>query len=446
MSGLAQENLEIALEAINSHSDELNCLVTPTTEQAKVAAAAADKVAAEGAWPGLLYGMTMAIKDNIDTAGIRTTSGSLHFKDMVPNQDAFVIERLRLAGAVIVGKAAMQEFGFGVRTFSPVSGQCHNPWDRSRIPGGSSGDSGVTVAVGIASASLGCDTGGSVRLPAAINGIAGLRPTHGRVPNHGATPISASYDTIGPMARNVSDLARILAVISNEGPSEAPTSATSLGNFLPTLNDGISGLRIGVPRNHYFVGCDDDIAEATMNAIRVLERQGAHIIDVDVDGAKETQDWYTIQVYSDACAFHENRIDEHPELFEPQVLERMLVGRNFTGVDYANACRAREGWQRSLATLYQDIDILASPTTPQPPAFIDDDKSLLEATKAASHNTYAGGFGANPGLSLPSGFDRNGLPTGLQLEAAWWEEPMLLRAGITYQAATEWHLATPSLI
>jgi len=247
------------------------------------------------------------------------------------------------------------------------------------------------------------------------------------------------------MARNVGDLARILAVISNEGPGAAPTSAKDLGNFLPTLNEGVAGLRIGVPRNHYFVGCDDEIAEATMSAIRVLEGQGARIIDVDVDGAEETQDWYTIQVYSDACAFHEKRIDEHPELFEPQVLERMLVGRTFTAVDYADACRAREGWQRSLSGLYQEIDILASPTTPQPPALIDDDTSLLEATKAAAHNSYAGGFGANPGLSLPSGLDRNGLPMGLQLEAAWWEEPMLLRAGTAYQAETDWHLAKPSL-
>jgi len=445
MFGLAQDNLAVALEAIDSHSDKLNCLVTSTAEQAKEAAFAADKAASEGVWPGLLYGITMTIKDNIDTAGVRTTSGSLHFKDMVPNRDAFVIERLRSAGAVFVGKAAMQEFGFGVRTFSPVSGQCRNPWDQGRIPGGSSGGSGVTVAVGIAQASLGCDTGGSVRLPAAINGISGLRPTHGRVPNHGATPISASYDTIGPMARNVGDLARILSVISNEGTSAAPSSAKDLGNFLPTLNEGVAGLRIGVPRNHYFVGCDDEIAEATMSAIRVLEGQGARIIDVDVDGAEETQDWYTIQVYSDACAFHEKRIDEHPELFEPQVLERMLVGRTFTAVDYADACRAREGWQRSLSGLYQEIDILASPTTPQPPALIDDDTSLLEATKAAAHNSYAGGFGANPGLSLPSGLDRNGLPMGLQLEAAWWEEPMLLRAGTAYQAETDWHLAKPSL-
>ena len=182
-----------------------------------------------------------------------------------------------------------------------------------------------------------------------------------------------------------------------------------------------------------------------MSAIRVLEGQGARIVDVDVEGAEETQDWYPIQVYSDACAYHKKRIDNHPELFEPQVLERMLVGRTFTAVDYADACRAMEVWQRSLSELYQEIDILASPTTPHPPAAIDDDTSLLEATKAAAHNSYAGGFGANPGLSLPSGFDRNGLPMGLQLEAAWWEEPILLRAGTAYQAATDWHLATPPL-
>ncbi|MDP7545966.1 MAG: amidase family protein, partial [Alphaproteobacteria bacterium] len=155
--------------------------------------------------------------------------------------------------------------------------------------------------------------------------------------------------------------------------------------------------------------------------------------------------WATIQIYADACAFHAERLDRNPELFSPPVLERMLVGRGFTAVDYADACRARETWQRSLAKLYQDIDILASPTTPAPPALIAEDKSLLEATRDASRNTYAGGFGANPGLSLPCGLDGGGLPMGLQLEAAWWQEPMLLRAGMSYQAVTEWHLADPPL-
>ena len=445
MPEIARESLDAALGAIERHDAAINAMITVAADQAREAADAADHAAAEGRWLGLLHGMTMAIKDNIQTAGVRTTSGSLHFKDVVPNQDAFVVQRLRAAGAVIVGKATMHELAFGIRSYNPVSGQCRNPWDQSRIPGGSSGGSGAAVAAGMVQGALGSDTGGSVRLPAAMNGIAGLRPTHGRVPNHGSTPVSASYDTIGPMARRVGDLARILAVTARGEPGAAPTSAPDLGNFLPSLNDGVAGLRIGLPLNHYFLDCDDDIAEAVMTAVRVLEAQGARIIEVDVEGAEETHQWGTVMIYSDACAFHAERLVNDPELFAPQVLERMLVGRSFSAVDYANACRAREAWQRSLAALYQDIDILVSPTTPAPPTLIEEDKSLLEATKDASRNTYAGGFGANPGLSLPCGFTSHGLPVGLQLEAAWWHEPMLLRAGMTYQAMTDWHLAEPPL-
>ena len=441
----ARDSLELALDAIERHDSAINGMITVTADQARAAADEADRAAADGQWLGLLHGMTMAIKDNIQTAGVRTTSGSLHFKDVVPNQDAFVIQRLHAAGAVIVGKATMQELAFGIRSDNPVSGQCHNPWDLTRVPGGSSGGSGAVVAAGMAQAALGTDTGGSIRLPAAMNGVAGLRPTHGRGPNHGSTPVSVSYDTIGPMARHVSDLARILAVTASEVPGAAPMTGPDLGNFLPTLNDGVAGLRIGIPGNFYFDNCDDEIAEAVMTAVRTLEAQGAKLIEVDVAEAETTHQWATIQVYSDACAYHKERLDSHPELFSKGVLDRMLVGRTFTGVDYADACRAREAWQRTLAALYQDIDVLASPTTPAPPPPIIEDKSLLEATKDASRNTYAGGFGANPGLSLPVGFSRAGLPMGLQLEAAWWEEPTLLRAGVAYQSATDWHLAKPQL-
>ncbi|MFP6746509.1 MAG: amidase [Alphaproteobacteria bacterium] len=444
-SHAARDNLEAALAAIEQHDGAINAMITVTAGAAREAAEAADRAAAEGRWLGLLHGMPMAIKDNIQTAGVRTTSGSLHFKDVVPNQDAFVIQRLKAAGAVIVGKATMQELAFGIRSDNPVSGQCHNPWDITKVPGGSSGGSGAAIAAGMAQAALGTDTGGSVRLPAAMNGVAGLRPTHGRVPNHGSTPVSASYDTIGPMARRVEDIARILAVTAKGEAGAAPTEAPDLSNFLPTLHDGVAGLRLGLPRNHYFENCGDGITEAVLAAARVLEGRGAKIVEVDVDGAEATHQWASIQVYADACAYHAERIDNHPELFSPAVLERMLVGRGFTAVDYANAVRAREAWQRTMATLFQDIDILVSPTTPAPPPPIEEDKSLLEATRDASRNTYAGGFGAYPGLSLPCGFDGDGLPIGMQLEAAWWREPMLLRAGAAYQAVADWHLAEPQM-
>ncbi len=441
----ARDDLEVALAAITRHEDSVNAMTTVTADQAREAADAADRAAADGRWLGLLHGMTMAIKDNIQTAGVRTTSGSLHFKDVVPNHDAFVVQRLRAAGAVIVGKATMQELAFGIRSYNPISGQCRNPWDLSRVPGGSSGGSGAVIAAGMAQGALGTDTGGSVRLPAAMNGVAGLRPTHGRVPNQGSTPVSLGYDTIGPMARRVVDVARILAVTAKGEPGSAPSAAPDLGNFLPALNDGVAGLRLGLPRKHYFEDCGDDIAEAVMAAVQMLEAQGAKLVEVDVEGAEDTHQWATIQIYADACAYHAERIDNHPELFSSSVLERMLVGRSFTAVDYANAVRARENWQQTMGELFQDIDVLVSPTTPAPPPPIEEDKSLLEATRDASRNTYAGGLGAYPGLSVPCGFDRNGLPIGMQLEAAWWQEPLLLRAGVAYQEGTEWHLAEPAL-
>ena len=162
-------------------------------------------------------------------------------------------------------------------------------------------------------------------------------------------------------------------------------------------------------------------------------------------GKKETHHWATVMIYADAWAYHADRLARHPELFSTQVYQRMTVGQSFTAVDYANACRARERWRQTLGRLFQDIDLLASPTTPAPPPPILESKSLLEATRDASRNTYAGGFGAIPGLSLPAGFTGAGLPIGLQLEAAWWQEPTLLRAGEAYQRATEWHLAEPPL-
>ena len=441
----AREKVEAALDAINRHGDAINGMITVTADLAREAADEADRAAAEGRWLGLLHGLPMAIKDNIQSAGVRTTSGSLHFKDVVPNQDAFVIRRLKAAGAVILGKATMHELAFGVRSNNPISGQCQNPWDLTRIPGGSSGGSGAVIAAGMVEGTLGTDTGGSVRLPAAMNGVAGLRPTHGRVPNHGSTPVSLAYDTIGPMARRVDDVARILAVIAKEEPGSAPTGPSDLGNFLPGLNGGVDGLRLGLPRNHYFEDCDGEIAEAVLAGARTLEEQGAKIIEIDVDGAEDTHQWATIHIYADACAYHAERLDEHPELFSPAVLERMLVGRKFSGVDYAKATRARETWQLTIAKLFEDIDIMFSPTTPAPPPLIKEDKSLLEATRDASRNTYAGGFGAYPGISLPCGLSKAGLPIGMQLEGAWWQEPTLLRAGCCYQSVTNWHLAEPRL-
>ena len=420
-------------------------MITVTRDEAMRRAKAADQAATDGRWLGLLHGMPFAIKDNIATAGILTTSGSAFFSDHVPNENAPVVDRLERAGAVIVGKSTLHEFAFGIRSDNTVSHPCRNPWHTDRVPGGSSGGSGAAIAANMCVGALGSDTGGSVRLPASIIGVSGLRPTHGRVPNYGSTPVSPSFDTIGPMARSVADVSRIFSVIAGYDRRDPFSANKPLDNFLPSLNAGIEGLRIGIPRNFYLENIHSEIETAVQRSINLLEKLGAKLIDVDVHGAADMQQWATIMIFSDACAYHGQRLKERPEGFSRPVYERMITGLSFSAVDYSNALRARENWKKQLGRLLDEIDILLSPTLPTLVPPIEDDKSLLEATKDATRNTYAGAFGQLPGLSIPCGFSSDGLPIGLQLEAAWWKETTLLRAGHTYQSETDWHLQKPYL-
>ena len=441
----SRDAVEACLEAIEAHEDKINSLITITADEARRQADLADKAAADGRWLGLLHGVPMAIKDNIETAGVRTTSGSQFFNDHVPNQNASVVDRLLNAGAIMVGKATMHELAFGIRSNNTVSPPCRNPWNTERIPGGSSGGSGASVAAGMCIGSLGSDTGGSVRLPASINGISGLRPTHGWVPNHASTPVSPSFDTIGPMARSVADVARIFAVIAGFDYRDPLSREQSLGNFLPSLNDGIKGLRIGLPKNFYLDHLHPEIEKAFETAAKYLEALGAELVEIEVPGAEEAQHWATVCIFSDACAFHYDRLKQQPEKFSKGVFERMTTGFSYTNIDYANAIRAREVWKQTLFKVFNSVDIILSPTLPTLVPPVEEDKSLLQATKDATRNTYAGALGQIPGLSIPCGFTSDGLPIGLQLEAAWWKDPLLLRAGYTFQRETDWHLKTPKI-
>ena len=257
--------------------------------------------------------------------------------------------------------------------------------------------------------------------------------------------MSPSFDTIGPMARSVADVARMLAVIAGPDPRDPNAVDRTLGNFLPSLNDGISGLRIGLPRSFYCENLHPDIAAAFDAATARLESLGASLTDVDVPGAADMQHWATVMIFSDACAFHAERLESAPQRFSGPVLDRMTTGLAYTAVDYANAMRARETWKADLARLFGGIDVLLSPTLPGLVPPLRDDRSLLAATKEATRNTYAGAFGQVPGLSIPCGFSSDGLPVGLQMEAAWWNDDLLLRAGHAYQTVTDWHLQKPPL-
>ncbi len=437
---------EVCLDNIRRHGEAVNAFITVTEAPALEQAAAADRAAGAGRWLGLCHGLPVAIKDNIETAGVRTTSGARFFADHVPNADAPVVARLKAAGAVVVGKASLQEFAFGVRNHNPISGQCANPWDLTRIPGGSSGGSGAAVASEMCAAALGSDTGGSIRCPASFNGVAGLRPTPGRVSNRGSTPVSRAHDTIGPLARRVADVARLFAVIAGYDPADPNSVDRPLENFLPGLGDGVAGLRIGVPRHFYFDDLPGSIEEAVRAAIAELASLGAELVEVDLPGVAETHQAMSTLIFADACAFHGARLAEAPELFTEPVYERMRNGLAVTGVQYAKALRFKEDWKRVVRELFATIDILATPTVPIETPLIEQTGNLLSATRNATRNTFAGALADLPGLSLPCGFTAAGMPIGLQLEAAWWREPVLLRAGHAYQLATDWHLARPPLL
>jgi aspartyl-tRNA(Asn)/glutamyl-tRNA(Gln) amidotransferase subunit A len=437
--------VEACLAAIGTWQSRVNAMVTVTEDAARAEAAAADRAASAGRWLGLLHGMPMVIKDNIDTAGVRTTSGSLFFKDHIPNRDATVVAKLKRAGAVIVGKCTMHEVAFGVRSYNPVTGQARNPYDLTRVPGGSSGGSGIAVATGMAEAALGTDTGGSIRLPAAICGITGLRPTSGRVSNRGCLPVSLSHDTIGPMATSALDCARIFAVVAGFDDQDLTSKARPLENFLPSIGEGIAGVRIGVPRNHYLEGCSPDVVSAFHAAIAKLESLGAKVVDVTVAGAEAIQGEASVMIFSDACQLHADRLGDEAR-WGAMTLERLKSGLRYSGTDYARAMRTKEIWRQTLMHLFRDIDILASPTIVDDPPLIEDGQSLLEASQSVTRNTYCGSFAGMPGLSVPNGESRRGLPLALQLEAAWWDEPLLLRAGHAYQQATDWHHTRPNPI
>lgn len=435
--------LEEQLETIARSNGELKALISVMETTARREAQDADEACAEGRWLGPLHGMTVSLKDNIDTAGHETTAGAAFYRGRIPDRDATVVQRLRSAGAIIIGKANLTELAWGTRSASAVGGQTRNPWNRDHIPGGSSGGSGASVAAGMCTASLGTDTGGSARLPAALCGVSGLRPTSGSVPNTGTIPVSPAHDTVGPVARHVADIARLFAVMAGYDAQDPHSSGRAQPNFLPAIHDGIKGKVIGIPRNHYFDRCDDDVAGAVREAASVLERLGAKLVDIDVPMVEDAQEMATRIVFSDACAFHGQRLRSEPESFSPEIYDRMSRGFAFSGTDYADAMTFKLAWKRTLRTVFDDVDVLLSPTAPVGAPLIEDGKSLYDSTRDLVRNTYCGALGNIPGLSVPCGFTRAGMPIGLQLEAAWDHEPLLFRAGCAFQKHTDFHLRVP---
>lgn len=436
--------VEAKLARIEAVNGTYCAYVTVDAAGARRAAAEADAAHDQGRSCGLLDGMLIAVKDSIDTAMLRTACGSALFAGHVPSSDAPVVRRLRQAGAIVLGKAALMELCFGVRSTDMIGGQVRNPWNPQHVPGGSSGGSAAAVALDLCDAALGTDTGGSVRVPAAFCGIAGLRPTHGRVSNRGALAVSASFDTIGPMARSVDDIAKLLVAMAGYDAADPDSVRMPLDADILTASNDMAGVRVGIPKNFYFEDIDPDIAAAVRAVADTLADAGAEIVHIEIPGAEIAHHFATTIILADACEVHAEALDSRKQDFSPQVYQRMIKGRARSGVDYASAMRFRAEWRRRLRGLFADMDLLLYPTTPFAAPPIADGAHLEDATRHATRFAYGGGLAGLPGLSVPCGFTAAGLPIGALFEAAWCNEAVLLRAGRAWQRATDWHLRRPN--
>jgi aspartyl-tRNA(Asn)/glutamyl-tRNA(Gln) amidotransferase subunit A len=376
---------------------------------------------------GPLAGVRVGLKDNIDTAGVRTTCGSAYFADRVPDTDAEVVTRLAAAGAQLIAKLNMSEFAVGLTSQNSASGPVRSPWDPARIPGGSSGGSAAAVAAGLVDLALGTDTGGSVRVPAAVCGVIGLRPGAFVVPDAGTFPVCELIDAIGPIARDIGLVARAFAVLAGHDVRE-PEPA------LPR--------RIGVPAM-WFDDLDPGVEEVVAAARQVFADGGAELVPVQITGIGSAQDvLYTI-VYAGMADLHQERLTR-PELFQPDTLARVRVGTGVSEGDRAEAMEARAEFQRGLDELFADVDVLLTPTLPVdvPTARTDDD--VLTVTRRLAQLTAPWSLHAGPTLALPAGrHPVSGLPVGLQLTAAVGGENLLLDAGAWFQQRTSWHTLRP---
>jgi aspartyl-tRNA(Asn)/glutamyl-tRNA(Gln) amidotransferase subunit A len=438
--------VEDCAEAIRRHDSRLRAFITPTIERALDQAHAADEVGGQGGSLGLLHGAVIALKDNIEVAGVRCTVGSAFFADHVPDHDAPVAARLRRAGAVLIGKTNLHEFAYGGTSQNEHYGRCRNAWDDRRLPGGSSGGSGVAVAAGMCEVALGTDTGGSIRMPACLNGVCGLRPTTGAVPNRGSFPVSPPCDTIGPMARRIIDVARVYAVTA--GPDAAdPTSAPDPPpDVLGRLGDGIEGLRILMPTRFFAAEADAEVAAAVRHAAEVLGSLGALVEEGELPGAEAAQGHLMPIIYADAAAYHRARLEREPGRFGRDLRARLQPGLELRAIDYAGSLRWLEAWRRQLEQLFaQRCDLVLTPTMPCPAPRIEPDDDVIAVSTRLSRFTWLWPAAGVPALSVPCGFDAHGLPLGMQLAGPRWSEPLLLRAGHAYQAVTDWHLRRPRL-
>jgi aspartyl-tRNA(Asn)/glutamyl-tRNA(Gln) amidotransferase subunit A len=464
----ARDVTEAFYRRIEALDDRVHAYLTLTRERALEQAEQADQRLQMGE-RGPLLGVPLAIKDVICTEGVRTTCGSKMLHNFVPPYDATVVERLKTAGAIMLGKANMDEFAMGSSTEHSAYGITRNPWDLNAIPGGSSGGSAAAVAADECAAALGTDTGGSIRQPAACCGIVGLKPTYGRVSRYGMVAFASSLDQIGPMTKDVRDAAMLLNVIGGHDPRDSTSAEVAMPDFTRALSSSVNGVRIGIPRQYFIEGIDPEVERAVRTAVKVLEGLGATVEEVSLPHTEYGVAAYYILAPSEASSnlarydgvkfgyrtphwsnLRDMYMRTRDEGFGAEVKRRIMLGTyalsaGYYEAYYKKAQQVRTLIRRDFEQVFQQVDVLVAPTAPTP-AFkigekIDDPLQMYLSDVFTITINLAG----VPALSLPCGFSSAGLPIGLQMIGKPFDEETILRVAHAFEQETDYHRRKPSL-
>lgn len=441
------ELVDAALGRIERWNPRLNAFLTIVADEARRQARAAERAIRRGTGKGPLHGIPISLKDNFWTRGIRSTAGSRILANFVPDENSEVANRLARAGAILLGKTNMHEFAYGITNENPHYGPVRNPWDQERISGGSSGGSAVAVATGMGFASMGTDTGGSIRIPASLCGIVGLKPTYELVSVAGVVPLAETLDHAGPLARSVMDLCIMLEAVAKKYPrgARAP-DYRKLRKSIPRR------FRLGWPKEYFFDRVDAEVRRAIDAARKTLESLGALIEEVSLAHLAESVEPSTNIAMAEATRYHESQgyFPARAGDYGEDVRKRLQMGREVRAVDYLNAFAVKREIEKEFQAAFARADAIIAPALPIAAPRIGENELMIEREKETVRSALVrlnrpANLTGDPAISIPCGFTRAGLPIGLQMIGPKWSEARLLAIALAYEDATEWHKRHPVL-
>ncbi|MDN7241640.1 amidase [Planococcus sp. N028] len=424
------ELTDAVLANVEAYNGEINAYISVEAEKARTMATVAEQEIQSGNYRGALHGIPMALKDILYFKDEKATMGSKIHEDFIAGFDATVVAKLKAAGTVFTGKLNMHEYAWGATTTNPHYGACRNPWDLKKIPGGSSGGSGAAVAANMTIASLGTDTGGSIRIPAASCGIIGLKPTHGRISKFGCFPLSWSLDHIGPMTKTVFDAALLLEMLAGYDPKDPTSLNRPTKNYSHELTEDVKGLVIGIEESYFFHNVDHRVNEAVRHALQQLEKLGARIEPVRIPSLAQAEFAELVTITTEASAIHHDNLVKQPEKFGDDVRFLLEIGELMSGVDYVQAQQIRRKLDLDFAAAFEEVDVLVTPTLPflAPEigsSTVDINGQSLSFLDEVIRFTGPGNLTGLPALSIPCGV-HDGLPVGLQIIGPAFQEEKVL--------------------